>query len=64
MFESARLELGETILPGDPPDVIDAKVAEAAAWLGEEQQAALWLYAWSLAAGRRRSPASARGPYE
>lgn len=57
MLEIARRTLRDTIDRGDAPQVIDDKVARAAPGVGEERQAALWLYAFHLAGGgdaRRR----------
>jgi hypothetical protein len=51
MLDIVRTRLRETITEGDPPDVVDAKVTEAAPAVSEERYAALWLYAWHYAGG-------------
>jgi hypothetical protein len=56
MLDTARRRLRETVSKDDPPEVVDAKVAEAAPGLDDELRAALWLYAWHQAGdeGARR----------
>ena len=56
MLEVAREYLRERIAVGDSPEVVDAEVAEAAPRMDEEEQAALWLYAWHLAGADRVGP--------
>jgi hypothetical protein len=56
MFETARMQLRETVVRGDSIADVDVKVEEATRWLEEEPRAALWLYAWSLANTRDPLP--------
>lgn len=49
MLETARQRLRETVAEGDSPEAVDARVAEVASASTEEEQAALWLYAWHRA---------------
>jgi hypothetical protein len=65
MLDSARQRLRDVIAHGDSPAAVQDKVAQAGPTLGEEQQAALWLYGWHHAGGDgacRPSPHGAPQP--
>lgn len=51
MLNSARQRLREDLAPGDSPVAAQDEVEKAGPTLGEEHQAALWLYGWHHADG-------------
>ena len=61
MLNSARQRLRDDIAHGDSAAAVDDKVARAGPALDEEQQAALWLYAWHHAGGDDPAAPAAHG---
>jgi hypothetical protein len=51
MLDVVRRRLRDTVVEGDSPSQVDAKVVEASPAMGEERLAAMWLYGWHHAGG-------------
>ncbi len=51
MMDVVRRRLRDTVVEGDSPSQVDAKVLDAAPTMSEERLAAMWLYGWHHAGG-------------